>query len=65
MRQIQRWTVYLVIALVATTAMVVAQQAGFKDRSLQFEKTGLAEPFKGVTTDGKVRTGLFPVPPRA
>ena len=61
MRQVQRWTVYLVIALAATTAMVVAQQAGFKERSLQFEKTGLAEPFKGVTTDGKVRAGLFPV----
>ncbi|HYG74663.1 MAG TPA: DUF3500 domain-containing protein [Planctomycetota bacterium] len=25
------------------------------------EEKGLAEPFKGITTDGKVRSGLFPI----
>jgi len=57
----QRWTVYALIALGATTAIAVAQQAGFKERSRQFEKTGLAEPFKGITTDGTIRKGLFAV----
>jgi hypothetical protein len=59
MQTIQRWTVYAVIALAATTAIAVAQQAGFKERSLTAEKSGLAAPFKGVTTDGQVRPGLF------
>jgi Protein of unknown function (DUF3500) len=61
MQKIQRWTVYALVGLAATTALAVAQQAGFKERSLQFEKTGLAEPFKGVTTDGTIRTGLFAI----
>ena len=61
MQKIQRWTVYGLIALAATTAIAVAQQAGFKERSQQFEKTGLADPFKGVTTDGTIRTGLFAI----
>jgi hypothetical protein len=61
MQQIHRWTLYAVIALTATTAIAVAQQAGFKERSLTAEKAGLAEPFKGVTTDGKVASGLFAV----
>ena len=61
MRNLERWTVYALIALAATTAIAIAQRPGFKERSLQFEKTGLAEPFKGVTTDGTVRTGLFPI----
>jgi hypothetical protein len=33
----------------------------FRQRSLAAEKTGLAEPFKGVTTNGTVQTGLFPL----
>lgn len=31
----------------------------FRRRSLEFEQKGLAEPFKGITTDGKVVAGLF------
>src|SRR4029450_7995904 len=82
MHKIQRWTVYALVGLAATTALAVAQQAGFKERSLQFEKTGRAEPVKGVTkhrrpprageagrpepfkggtTDGPIRTGLFAI----
>src|SRR5436190_13207484 len=61
MQQIRRWTVYALIALAATTAIGVAQQPGFKERALQFEKTGLAEPFKDITTDGKLRPDLFSV----
>lgn len=33
----------------------------FRQRSLAAEKAGLAEPFKGVTTNGTVQTGLFPL----
>ncbi len=33
--------------------------AQFKQRSIASEKAGLAEPFKGVTTDGNVMSGLF------
>src|SRR4029077_4252180 len=34
--------------------------AGWVERSRDFEKTGLAEPFKGITTDGTVVPNLFP-----
>jgi hypothetical protein len=61
MPQIPRWTSYAAIAVVATASMALAQLPGFKERSLQFEKTGLAEPFKGVTTDGKIRPALFAI----
>jgi hypothetical protein len=33
----------------------------FRQRSLTFEKTGLAEPFKGITTAGSVQPGLFAI----
>jgi hypothetical protein len=35
----------------------------FKQRSIESEKAGLAEPFKGVTTNGDVEPGLFAVKP--
>jgi hypothetical protein len=35
----------------------------FRRRSVEAESRGLAEPFKGITTDGKVIPGLFPVRP--
>jgi Protein of unknown function (DUF3500) len=59
MQQIRRWTLWALAALALTTVAAIGQQASFKERSRQFEKTGLAEPFKGITTDGKIRTGLF------
>ena len=33
----------------------------FKQRSIESEQKGLAEPFKGITTGGTVEAGLFPV----
>jgi hypothetical protein len=35
----------------------------FRQRSEDFETTGLAAPFKGITTDGNVIPGLFDVTP--
>ncbi len=37
------------------------REARFLQRSKDFEARGLAEPFRGVTTDGKLVPGLFPV----
>ena len=33
----------------------------FKQRSAEFERTGLAEPFKGITANGTAEAGLFPI----
>src|SRR6202790_5774198 len=33
----------------------------YRQMSAEFERKGLAEPFKGITTNGKVDTGLFPI----
>jgi hypothetical protein len=33
----------------------------FRQMSAEAEKKGLAEPFKGITTNGTVETGLFPL----
>jgi hypothetical protein len=35
--------------------------ARFRQMSADFEKKGLAEPFKGITTNGELERGLFPV----
>ena len=35
--------------------------AQFRRMSEEAEKKGLAEPFKGITTDGNVAPGLFPI----
>ena len=35
----------------------------FRQMSEDYERQGLAEPFKGITNDGKVLTGLFEVSP--
>lgn len=37
------------------------QSERFRQMSLDAEKRGLAEPFRGITTDGKVRTGLYSI----
>ena len=37
------------------------RQARFRQMSKDYETRGLAEPFKGVTIDGVVRGGLFPI----
>jgi hypothetical protein len=33
----------------------------FRQRSAEFERAGLAEPFKGITANGEVEPGLFPI----
>jgi hypothetical protein len=68
MRAIERWTVHaatglILVAAAAWVADLAAWPQSFQEsarqRSVTFEKTGLAEPFKGVTTDGRIVTGLF------
>jgi hypothetical protein len=48
---------------IATLVITLAAQAppDWAQRSRTFEETGLKEPFKGVTTDGKVEPGLFTI----
>jgi hypothetical protein len=60
MKTIQRWTSWALAAMVLTTAGVWAQDA-MRQRSQAAEKQGLAEPFKGVTADGKVVANLFAI----
>ncbi len=38
-----------------------ARKQQFIERSQQAEKAGLAEPYKGITTDGKLEPNLFPI----
>src|SRR5262245_54456953 len=33
----------------------------FRQMSVNFENTGLATPFKGITTNGQIETGLFAI----
>lgn len=42
-------------------ASAVDMAERFRRMSEDFETKGLAEPFKGITTDGKVVPGLFPI----
>ena len=56
-------TAALLVPVLAVAA--VATQQSFQERrvtqSASAEKAGLAEPFKGITTNGTVRDGLFAV----
>jgi hypothetical protein len=60
MKSIQRWTSWALVGMVLTTAVAWAQDA-MRQRSQTAEKQGLAEPFKGVTADGKLAPDLFAV----
>lgn len=58
--------VLLSVALFDTSAWSQAPPAGskkerFRSMSKQAEEKGLAEAFKGITTDGTVQQGLFPI----
>jgi hypothetical protein len=53
-----KWILPAAMTVLVTVAL---SQANRTERSQQFEKKGLAEPFKGVTTDGTVKPGLFPI----
>ncbi|HYT65274.1 MAG TPA: DUF3500 domain-containing protein [Vicinamibacterales bacterium] len=59
MHKIQRWTFRAAAAVALTSVVAWAQTEGFLARSQTFEKQGLAEPFKGVTTDGHIAANLF------
>ncbi|MEJ7609414.1 MAG: DUF3500 domain-containing protein, partial [Bryobacteraceae bacterium] len=56
---------YILVVTLGIVASGLAQAPNrieqFKARSEQAEKTGLAEPYKGVTTNGEVQPGLFPI----
>ena len=54
------------VALLAAAFLSSAQSGGtmrerFKQRSMDSEKAGLAEPYKGITANGSVVGGLFPI----
>jgi hypothetical protein len=57
------------IAAMSLAGVVESQQApdaaAYRERSRQFsanmEKTGLAQPFKGITTNGSIQPGLFAI----
>src|ERR1700690_863496 len=55
----------LAFGLFAAIAFIHAQQESqaerFRRMSIDAETKGLAEPFKGVTTNGTVQPGLFPI----
>ena len=56
----------LLLGLLPTAAAAQAQAAAdraarARTMSEQAERTGLAEPFRGVTADGTVRPGLFAI----
>jgi len=70
MDAIERWTLRagLAAALVAGAAWIAqstvetqSPQEGARQRSATAEKAGLAEPFKGVTTDGRLQADLFAI----
>jgi hypothetical protein len=60
MKSIQRWTSWALAVMVLTATVAWAQDA-MRQRSQAAEKQGLAEPFKGVTADGKLAADLFAI----
>ena len=70
MRRNGRVYLCVVCAAAMSLAVVVESQqapdaAAYRERSRQFsanmEKTGLAQPFKGITTNGTIQPGLFAI----
>ncbi len=47
--------------LLAVAAFSQGPQRDFRAMSIDAEKKGLAEPFKGITTNGQVQSGLFAI----
>src|SRR5262249_1710416 len=66
-RYSRRWFLSVAIpgAILATDALAQQQTANtaerFRQMSLDAERKGLAEPFKGITANGEVTPGLFPI----
>ena len=50
-----------VSALAQAPKQGASQFEQFKRRSREAEERGLAEPFRGITADGKVQPGLYPI----
>ena len=67
--QMRQFSSILTLAgiLIFTGHAIVAQvtdselKEKFQKRSTQMEQEGLAEPFKGITTDGTVQEGIFKI----
>jgi Protein of unknown function (DUF3500) len=56
----------LVLAFVLAALLAFSQRppdmaTRFREMSADFERKGLAEPFVGITTAGKIEPGLFPI----
>src|SRR5215471_5332253 len=52
----------LLLALAWSQAPSAADQAArFKQMSIDAERKGLAEPFKGISTNGQIEPGLFAI----
>src|SRR6187200_513609 len=62
-------SLFVLVLLFAPTARSQAPQtetheqraARFRQMSIDAEAKGLAEPFKGITAQGRVEPGLFPI----
>lgn len=65
MRNTWRWLEPVGLALLLGAVMVWSQAGGREERfqamSRDWERKGLAEPFRGLTTKGTVETGLFKI----
>lgn len=59
MQRLERWTAWSCLFLGVTTVGAWTQRSSTVERSRAAEQSGLAEPFKGVTSDGTVMPGLF------
>jgi hypothetical protein len=50
-----------VLATRALAQQATDQAERFRQMSQNFERSGLAEPFKGITSNGEIAPGLFPI----
>jgi hypothetical protein len=66
-RRLGRWAMAPALLAIGVGAALsqtpgsAERDARFRERSKEFERRGLAEPFRGVTTDGTVVPGLYSV----
>ena len=49
------------LRLNSSPLIAMQMAARFRTMSDDFERKGLAEPFKGITADGNIVPGLFPI----
>ena len=64
-RSLDLWIMLWAVPVFAASAAAPISNEGraqrFREMSLEAEKNGLASPFVGITTNGTVQPGLFPV----